>query len=124
MLGTLGMFIWERSQNVDLEYARTVAVNTLVMFEIFYLFNSRYISDLVLNKAGLLGNKYALIAIGILVFFQLAFTYSSPMQKLFDSVALDAFTWLIIILVSSSVLFLVELEKYVVRQLKLKKASR
>lgn len=118
MFGTYGLFIWERSQNVDLEYARTVAVNTLVMFEIFYLFNSRYISGPVLNKAGLLGNKYALMAIGLLVLFQLAFTYLSPMQALFDTVALDAFTWFIIILVSSSVLFLVEFEKYVVRKFK------
>jgi potassium/sodium efflux P-type ATPase len=118
MLGTFGLFIWERSQNVDLEYARTVAVNTLVMFEIFYLFNSRYISGSVLNKAGLLGNRYALMASALLVFFQLAFTYSSPMQKLFDTMALDAFTWFLIILVSSSVLFLVEFEKYMVRKFK------
>ena len=118
MLGTFGLFIWERSQNVDLEYARTVAVNTLVMFEIFYLFNSRYITGSVLNEAGLLGNRYALMASALLVLFQLAFTYTSPMQKLFDTVALDAFTWLLIILVSSSVLFLVEFEKYVVRKLK------
>ena len=118
MFGTYGLFIWERSQNVDLEYARTVAVNTLVMFEIFYLFNSRYISASVLNRAGLLGNRYALMATGLLILFQLAFTYSSAMQQLFDTVALDAFTWLLIILVSSSVLFLVEFEKYVVRKLK------
>lgn len=118
MLGTFGLFSWERSQNVDLEYARTVAVNTLVMFEIFYLFNSRYSSASVLNRAGLLGNRYALMATALLVLFQLVFTYSSPMQKLFDTVALDGYTWLIIILVSSSVLFLVEIEKYVVRKFK------
>lgn len=118
MVGTFGLFIWERSQNVDLEYARTVAVNTLVLFEIFYLYNSRYISASVFNKEGFLGNRYALMATGLLVLFQLAFTYLSPMQKLFGTVALDAFTWLIMILVSSSVLFLVEFEKFVVRKIK------
>ncbi|NNG12599.1 MAG: cation-transporting P-type ATPase, partial [Halobacteria archaeon] len=49
--GTFGLFIWERDQGADIELARTVAVNTLVMFEIFYLFNSRYISAPVLNRA-------------------------------------------------------------------------
>ena len=40
MGGTMGMFLWEVQQGASIEYARTVAVNTLVMFEIFYLFNS------------------------------------------------------------------------------------
>lgn len=118
MFGTYGLFIWERSQGVDLDYARTVAVNTLVLFEIFYLFNSRYISASVLNIKGFFGNRYALMASGLLVLFQIAFTYLSPMQKLFGTVALNAFTWLLIIMVSSSVFFLVEFEKFIVRKLK------
>lgn len=118
MVGTFGMFIWERSLGVEIEYARTVAVNTLVMFEIFYLFNSRYITSPVLNKEGFLGNRYALIAIGLLMVFQLAFTYLSPMQILFGTTGLDAFTWLIIVVVSSSVLFLVEFEKFIARKIK------
>lgn len=118
MVGTFGMFIWQRNLGVEIEYARTVAVNTLVMFEIFYLFNSRYITASVLNKEGFLGNRYALIAIGLLMIFQLAFTYLDPMQTLFGTTALDAFTWSIIVVVSSSVLFLVEFEKFIVRKMK------
>jgi len=116
--GTFGLFIWERWQGVELEYARTVAVNTLVMFEIFYLFNSRYITASVLNKEGILGNRYALMAVVLLVVFQLIFTYFSPMQTLFGTRDLDVSTWMIIILVSSSVLFLVEFEKHIVRNFK------
>lgn len=116
MVGTFGLFLWQQTQGAEIEYARTVAVNTLVMFEIFYLFNSRYIYAPVLNVQGLLGNRYALIATGILVMFQLAFTYLSPMQTLFGTMGLDWLTWLIIVLVASTVLFLVELEKFVVRR--------
>ncbi|MDT8370526.1 MAG: cation-transporting P-type ATPase [Gammaproteobacteria bacterium] len=115
MVGTFGLFLWQRGQGVDIEYARTVAVNTLVLFEIFYLFNSRYISASILNKQGLFGNRYALMAIGLLVLFQLAFTYLAPMQSLFGTMALDLATWGLIVLVASSVLFLVEIEKYIVR---------
>jgi len=117
MAGTFGLFLWDIEQGADIEHARTVAVNTLVMFEIFYLFNSRYISASALNWAGFAGNRYVLIAIGILIIFQLGFTYLTPMQALFGTSAIDFSTWLLILLVSSSVLFLVELEKYFVRRM-------
>jgi len=117
MSGTFGLFLWEMQQDVSIEHARTVAVNTLVMFEIFYLFNSRYITASVFNQAGLTGNRYVLIAIGILIIFQLCFTYLAPMQSLFGTTAIDFNIWLRILFVSSSVLFLVELEKYVVRHM-------
>lgn len=116
MSGTFGLFIWELDRGMSIEHARTVAVNTLVVFEIFYLFNSRYIKDSIFNWAGLTGNRYVLIAIVILIIFQLGFTYLGPMQSLFGSTAIDLHIWLRILLVSSSVLFLVELEKFVVRR--------
>jgi magnesium-transporting ATPase (P-type) len=116
MSGTFGLFLWEMEQGTSIEHARTVAVNTLVMFEIFYLFNSRYITTSVFNRAGLTGNRYVLIAIGILIIFQLGFTYLSPMQVLFGTTGIDVTMWLRIVLVASSVLFLVELEKAVIRR--------
>jgi magnesium-transporting ATPase (P-type) len=115
MGGTFGLFLWEMEQGANIEHAQTVAVNTLIMFEIFYLFNSRYITESIFNWEGLSGNRYVLIAIAILIILQLGFTYLGPMQSLFGSTAIDFTIWLRIILVASSVLFLVELEKYVVR---------
>jgi magnesium-transporting ATPase (P-type) len=117
MSGTFGLFIWEMERGASIEHARTVAVNTLVVFEIFYLFNSRYIKASIFNWEGLTGNRYVLIAITILIIFQLGFTYLEPMQSLFGTEAIDFNIWLRILLVSSSVLFLVELEKYFVRQM-------
>ena len=117
MSGTFGLFLWEMDSGNSIEHARTVAVNTLVMFEIFYLFNSRYITASVFNRAGFTGNRYVLIAIAILIIFQLGFTYLAPMQTLFGTTAIGLNIWLRILLVSSSVLFLVELEKYFARQM-------
>jgi len=117
MSGTFGLFLWEMEQGVSIEHARTVAINTLVMFEIFYLFNSRYITASVFNWAGLTGNRYVLIAIGILIIFQLGFTYLAPMQSLFGTAAIGFNIWLRILLISSSVLFLVELEKSFVKHM-------
>lgn len=115
LVGTFGLFLWERDQGSSIELARTVAVNTLVMFEIFYLFNSRYITANVLNPNGLLGNPYALIAVTLLIVFQLLFTYLGPLQALFGTTEISLMAWLRIILVASSVLFLVELEKLIIR---------
>ena len=116
MTGTFGLFLWEMRQGMSIDHARTVAVNTLVMFEVFYLFNSRYISASVLNFQGLFGNRYILLAIALLLLFQLAFTYLGFMQVLFRTTAIDAAIWGHILLVSASVLFLVELEKALIRR--------
>jgi potassium/sodium efflux P-type ATPase len=115
--GTFGLFVWERSQGASLELARTVAVNTLVMFEIFYLFSSRYLLEPSLTINGIFGNRYVLYAICILVIFQLALTYLGPMQLLFATAAMDLDDWLRVIAVASSVLFLVEFEKLILRKL-------
>jgi magnesium-transporting ATPase (P-type) len=86
-----------------------------VMFEIFYLFSARYISAPVINWRGLTGNYIVLYAIAILLSFQMLFTYLPPMQTLFGTANVTLETWLRIILVSSSVLFIVESEKYLIR---------
>jgi calcium-translocating P-type ATPase len=116
MGGTFGLFLWALSIDQSVAHARTVAVNTLVMFEIFYLFNTRYIEDSALSRRALLSNRFALPAIALLLLFQFAFTYLSPMQRLFGTVAIGAMTWLLILAVASSVLFLVELEKLFLRR--------
>ena len=114
--GTFGLFLWERSGGASIELARTVAVNTLVMFEIFYLFSARYLFAPSLTYQGIFGNRYVLYAIALLLMFQLAFTYLGPMQALFDTTSISAGAWLRIILVASSVSVLVEIEKWVFRK--------
>jgi magnesium-transporting ATPase (P-type) len=110
--GVFGLFLWHREQGDSIEYARTVAVNTLVLFEAFYLLNTRYIQAPVLSRKGLLGNRYALLAIALVVGFQLLYTYAPLMQDLFQSQSLSAVHWTSIVLVASTVFFLVEAEKY------------
>jgi len=118
VIGTFGLFIWYREQGASIEYARTVAVNTLVMFEIFYLFCTRYIVESVSNRAGLFGNPYVLIAIGSLLIFQMLFTYFPPAQLLFGTTGLLPETWGLIIMVSFSVYVFVEMEKWFIRKRK------
>ena len=116
LIGTFGIFLWETEQGASIERARTMAVNVLIYFEIFYLFNSRYITAPVLNVHGLLGNKFVLIAVAVLVVFQLGFTYLQPLQTLFGTTSIGPMDWLRIVAVASSVLFLVEIEKALFRR--------
>ena len=88
------------------------------MYEVFYLFSTRYLTAPALTREGLTGKSFVLLAIGVLLMIQLAFTYLPPMQHLFATVALDAITWLRIILIAFSVLILVELEKWWLRKRK------
>lgn len=113
--GTFGLFVWERDHGAPIELARTIAVNTLVMFEVFYLFSSRYLLAPALSFDGLFGNRYVLYAIAILLLIQLGFTYLGPMQTLFGTAAMSAEAWLRVIVTASSVLILVELEKLILR---------
>jgi magnesium-transporting ATPase (P-type) len=116
VVGIFGLFLWDRFHEVSLEASRAAAVNTLVMFEVFYLFNTRYLRASVLSREGLLGNRAALVAVGVVLTLQLFFTYSGPMQRLFGVEAVSLLDWVRIVLVASSVLVLVEAEKYAFNQ--------
>jgi calcium-translocating P-type ATPase len=108
---SLGMFLWEQSRGLDLETARTAAVNTLVMGQIFYLFNCRRLTGSILSREGFFGNPQALRAIIVLLVLQALLTHLPLMQALFGTAALDAPAWGRILLAGIVVLFAVELEK-------------
>ena len=111
LAGTYGLFVWERNNGAGIEEARTVAVNTLVLFEIFYLFNARFLHTSAFTPGSLTGNRYVPLAIGALLVLQLAFTYLPPMQALFSTQPFPPERWVAILAVACSVFFLVELER-------------
>jgi magnesium-transporting ATPase (P-type) len=110
------MFLWELGTGSRLAPARTVAVNTLVLFQVFYLFNARYILAPAYTRQGLLGNRCVLLSSALILLLQLAFTYLPPMQRLFGSAAIGAAEWMRIVLVAASVYVLVEVEKALLRR--------
>lgn len=121
--GTFGHFLWLQDTGVDIEFARTAALNTLVMGQVFYLFNSRFLLDSVLSVKGLFGSRAVLIAVSTLVVLQLAFTYTTPMQALFGTAAIGFAEWVRILLFGLSLFLLVELEKAWLRTRRVGKAK-
>lgn len=114
--GTFCMFTWALSHGYSEAVARTVAVNTMVAFEIFYLFNARYITAPVLSVSGLFGSRPVLISIVSVVALQLIFTYAPPAQAVFGTEGMGLMQWIPVLVLSSVALFVVEVEKAFVRR--------
>jgi magnesium-transporting ATPase (P-type) len=108
VVGTFALFRWQLGAGETLELARTVAVNTIVMCEIFYLFNVRRTGR---GGSSLSDFLPALLASTLVLLFQVAFTYLPPMQHLFGTAPLAAGHWLAITAVAIGVYLVVELEK-------------
>ncbi|MEF8792451.1 cation-transporting P-type ATPase [Thiohalorhabdus sp.] len=111
--GTFGLFLWERMHGAPLGLAQTVAVNTLVAFEVFYLLNTRRIHERLRTPADFLGNRYAIYAIAAVIALQMLFTYAPVLQHLFGTTALDPLAWGRIVGVAFTVFILIEAEKAV-----------
>ncbi len=114
--GSLSLYLWETMNGSSVELGRTVVVNVLVMFEIVYLFNCRYLVASACSRQGLLDNRYVLLAVSLLLVLQLLFTYLPVMQQLFGTTALDVTAWGRIIAISLLLFLVIELEKYLLRQ--------
>jgi magnesium-transporting ATPase (P-type) len=121
--GAFGIFVWEREMGASIETARTVTVNTLVVFEAFYLLNARSLHGSVLSRDGVLGNLYVPLAIGIVLLMQGFFTYTGVMNTLFGTTGISAGDWLRIVGVGLLIFLVVESEKYLYRKFQMGKTQ-
>jgi P-type Ca2+ transporter type 2C len=109
----------------DLAYARTMSFTTLVLFQLFNVFNAR--SDVESAFPRLLSNRWLLGAVALSLALHLLVIYAPPLQRAFRTVDLSPADWGRCVLVASSVLWLRELSKLLSRLLRrpaLRRASR
>lgn len=112
-IGIFGMFTWSQMNGATLEEARTYAVNTLVVMEIFYLFSVRYLRAPSLTWQGLRGTRPVLIALTVVVTLQLIFTYAPFMETFFDTRPVDFLHGAEIIGIGIALFAILEIEKSV-----------
>jgi magnesium-transporting ATPase (P-type) len=112
---TLWAFFWMKSKDASDELARAVAVNALVIGQIFYLLNSRYKLDSSMSLKAHLGNKYLAMGVGAVVILQLLFTYAPPFQTLFETEAIPLWVWPWLFVGGLGFFFVVEAEKLIIR---------
>ena len=116
LAGALSIFFYALNQGHDVDTARTMVVNTIVVLEIFYLFNVRYLHSTSFTWQGALGTLPVLLAIAIVVIAQLAFTYLPVMQELFASKPVSLTDGALIIAVGILAMIILEVEKHVMRR--------
>jgi len=117
MAGAMGLFLLELRAGTSIDTARTMAVNAVVVAEMFYLLNSRFLLRSVLDVRGLLGNRYVLGAILVSVALQAAFTHLPVLQQVFGSTALSWQDWTKVVAAGAMVFVVAEIEKLVIRRL-------
>jgi magnesium-transporting ATPase (P-type) len=113
--GIYGQFQLALAQGHDVAVARTMAVNTLVAMEVFYLFSIRYRLQSALTWEGAKGTPAVLIAVAVVVLLQAGFTWAPPMQALFDTRPLGVWELAQCIAAGLLVLLLLEADKMIER---------
>jgi magnesium-transporting ATPase (P-type) len=112
----LAFYFHALGRGLDLATARTLVVNVIVVLEMFYLFNVRYLHMTSFSWRGVLGTPAVLIAIIVIVIAQFAFTYLPVMQRLFDTRAVSLVDGVLVIAAGACVMILLEIEKIFLRR--------
>jgi magnesium-transporting ATPase (P-type) len=109
--GVLAIFFYALGRGLDLSTARTMVVNAIVVFEIFYLFNVRYLHATSFTWRGALGTPAVIIALAVVIFAQFVFTYAPIMQGLFDTRPVAIVDGVIIVAAGVILMLILEAEK-------------
>ncbi len=112
VIGTIPLFKHFLSHSVD--KARTVAFTAMSMFQLFNVFNMRSLHKSIF-KIKLFSNKY-LIGGLLASFLLLLVVIYTPLANIFNFVPLNLKEFLLIVLISSSVLFVGEIYKLIVHK--------
>lgn len=124
--GATGLFYWEYQRELPLigspgyeglteanvlAQAQTMAVTTVILFQIFYLLNCRSLRH-SLRSLGVFSNKTIFVGIGSLLVLQGAFVYAPFMHRVFDSAPLKPLDLLWAAAIGAIILPVITIEKW------------
>ena len=113
LCGVYGIYTYAIDRGYSIELARTLAVNTLVIMEIFHLFFIRNIYGTSLTWKAVRGTKVVWMTVVAVTMAQLAFTYLPPLQTLFTSESVPLLDGLLIIGIGVALFAIIETEKQI-----------
>lgn len=113
--GTLWMFHRELTASASLEYARTVALSTMVIFQAFQAGNARTTSRSLLRISPF-ANRFLFLATAGAVTLHVAALYVPATRFALRVEPLRLETWVMIVAVASSILVAVEAHKAIRRR--------
>jgi magnesium-transporting ATPase (P-type) len=109
--GVFGVFAFATDRGYDVEVARTMAMNTLVVFEIAYLFFIRNIYGASLTWKALKGTPIIWACVLSVVVAQFTITYAPPLQAIFGTAAVGLTDGMIVVGLGVVLFALLEVEK-------------
>lgn len=109
-LGTLFTFVWSLNRGYTLEHARTVALSTIVLFQLFNVFNARS-EKISIFGMRLLSNPFLFFSVVASILAQILVVYVPVFQYVFRTFPLFILDWILITAVAITVLAVVEGEK-------------
>ena len=124
--GATGLFVWEYFRDLPLvgtpgnghltqasvlAEAQTMAVTTVIVFQIFYLLNCRSLRH-SLRSLGVFSNKTIFVGIASLLVLQATYVYAPFMNSIFGSAPLAPIDWLWATLVGAIILPVITIEKW------------
>ncbi len=110
-IGSVMIFYWYLD---DLVKARTVTLLTMAMFQWFNAWNCRSEYKSIF-QLGFFKNKWLILATFVVLVLQVAIIYTPFLQPIFSTIPLDTYDWYRALAVSSSILFIEEGRKLIVR---------
>jgi len=109
MIGTILLFYWKLDSGI--EHARSIAFSTIVMFQMFNIFNSRTDKSILKNPKEMFNNKALLLAIAASVVLQVLVVSHPFFQNYFETAALTAYEWFLVTAMGSTVIIAIEIIK-------------
>lgn len=113
---TFGAFSLALDNGATLDQARTTAVNSLAVGQIFYLFVTRFSRVHAFRRELFTGNPVSWLCVAVMLLLQLGFVYLPFMNSAFGTAPVSLDSWLVPIAAGVVIFVVVELEKSVRRR--------
>ena len=111
LAAVFGIYFYATDRGHAPELARTMALNTLVVLEIFHLFFIRNIYGTSLTWKAVKGTPMIWACVVVITLAQFAITYLPPLQAVFGTTAVPFFDGVLIVAVGAVFFALIEIEK-------------
>ncbi len=111
LLGVYGVYYHAMASNYSLELARTLAVNTLVVMEIFHLFFIRNIYGTSLTWKAVRGTRAVWLVVAIVTVAQFAITYLPLPQAILATESVPLRDGALVVLIGVALFVILEAEK-------------
>ena len=113
LCGVFGVYTYAMDRQYSLELARTMAMNTLVVMEIFSLFFIRNMYGTSLTWKAVRGTRAVWLAVVAVTIGQFAITYLAPLQTIFATEAVPFADGILIIGIGIALFAIIEIEKQI-----------